>query len=92
MTKKDRDLLRAFYQSIPTEEEKAAYMAVLGASREDKVRYILVNAPLGMDEQTKVAILAATSLTKEYRAIIAGAIARGVILKFFSWITGGGWA
>lgn len=90
MTKKDRELLRAFYQSIPTAEEKAAYLEVLGASREKRLGYALAMAPV-LDEATKAAIIAAASLTKEDRVFIAGAVARTFILKLFSFLTGGGW-
>lgn len=90
MKKEERELLRLFYQSIPTNEEKMAYLQILGSSREKKLGYILAMAP-NMNEATRQAILAATALTKEDRAIICGAVARGFILKLFSFMTGGGW-
>lgn len=90
MKKEDREILRLFYQSIPTNEEKMAYLQILGSSREKKLGYLLAMAP-NMDEATRQAILAASTLTKEDRAIICGAVARGFFVKLLNFFTGGGW-
>ena len=83
MNDKDRKLIRLFYQSIPTPEEKAAFYAVMGASREDRIKYtaqMLGKSGL-MTPELIDAITSAAILTKEDRILIFSGIVRKLIFK-----------
>jgi len=83
MNDKQRRLIRQFYQSIPTPEEKAAFYAVMGASREDRIKYtaqMLGKSDL-MTPELIDAIVAASTFTKEDRILIFSGIVRKLIFK-----------
>lgn len=83
MNDKNRRLIRQFYQSIPTAEEKAAFYAVMGASREERIRYtaqMLGKSDL-MTPELIDAIVAASTFTKEDRILIFSGIVRKLIFK-----------
>jgi len=83
MNDKQRRLIRQFYQSIPTPEEKAAFYAVMGASKEDRIRYtaqMLGKSDL-MTPELIDAIVAASTFTKEDRILIFSGIVRKLIFK-----------
>jgi len=83
MNDKNRRLIRQFYQSIPTAEEKAAFYAVMGASKEDRIRYtaqMLGKSDL-MTPELIDAITSAAILTKEDRILIFSGIVRKLIFK-----------
>jgi hypothetical protein len=83
MNDKDRRLIRQFYQSIPTAEEKAAFYAVMGASKEERIRYaaqMLGKSDL-MTPELIDAITTAATLTKEDRILIFSGIVRKLIFK-----------
>lgn len=88
MKDSQRKLLRAFYQSIPTQGEKDAFYAVMGMSKEDRLAYIAraLENDIAIDKATVQAILAVSSLTKEDRVMIFSGIARQMIFKFFAWL------
>lgn len=76
MNANQRRLVRRFYQSIPTAEDKAKFSEVVELDRNARVRYAAQLLGRGIvDEATMNAIIAAGSLTKEDRiAIFSGAI------------------
>lgn len=77
MKKSDRQLIRLFYQSIPTPNEKEAFRAVMDADKTQRMAYIaaMLGKTQALDEATVQAILAASTLTKEDRVMIfAGAL------------------
>lgn len=88
MDKNYRVLIRTFYQSIPTPEEKAAFQAMLSAPKEDRLAYIatLIGNQIPIDKDTVAAIMAVTALTKEDRIMIFSGIARQLIFKFLSYL------
>lgn len=84
LTKKNRELIRAIYQSIPTEAEKDAFNKVLGMTTAQKMEWILRNTnTFNLTEEQRLAIMAATALTKEDRIIIGGGLIRRLIFKIF---------
>lgn len=83
MNKNDRAIIRSVYQAIPTDAEKALFEKVMGGTREDKLNWILAQAPLPITEEQRLAILAATSFTKADRIAIAGGFIRSLIFKLF---------
>jgi len=85
MNDKQRRLIRQFYQSIPTPEEKAAFYAVMGASREDRIRYTaqMLGRTNLMTPELIDAITAVSVLTKQDRIIIFSGVIRNLIYKLF---------
>ena len=83
MNKKDRKLIRDIYQAIPTDEEKELFEKVMNGTREEKLNWILTKAPLPITEEQRLAILLATSFTKEDRIAITGGFIRALIFKIF---------
>jgi len=87
MSKRNREIIRAVYQSIPTEDEKAAFEKILGATTAQKVEFILANQNvLKLTEEQRNAILAATALTKEDRIILGGSLIRLAIFRVLSFL------
>ena len=88
MKQEYRSLIRAFYQNIPTPEEKAAFQAVLEAPKEDRLAYIatLIGNQIPIDRDTVAAIMAVTSLTKEDRVMIFSGGARQLIFRILSYL------
>ena len=74
------DLIKEVWQSIPTPEEKAFLLDVLGMSKEAK-RQLLLEHLTGITEAQRQAILDAVSLTKAERAALAGQAVRALIFK-----------
>lgn len=87
MNKKDRELLRMFYQSIPTQEEKDAFNAVLGMSKEARIKYLadLAAKNIPVTPELQLIILTA-NLTKEDRIMIFSGVVRQWIFKLISLI------
>lgn len=83
MNKKDRELLRLFYQSIPTQEEKDAFNAVLGMSKEARIKYLadLATKSIPVTPELQLIILTA-NLTKEDRIVIFAGWFRNFILSW----------
>jgi hypothetical protein len=85
MNNKNRQLIRQFYQAIPTAEDKARFEAIMGASREDKIQYTA--SMLGKTDlltpELVAAILAATTFTKQDRILIFSGVIRNFIFKIF---------
>lgn len=84
MNANQRRLVREFYQSIPTAEDKAKFAEVVELDRNARVRYAAQLLGRGfVDEATMNAIIAAGSLTKEDRiAIFSGAIRQWIFSIF----------
>ena len=84
MNANQRRLVREFYQSIPTAEDKAKFAEVVELDRSARVRYAAQLLGKGfVDEATMNAIIAAGSLTKEDRiAIFSGAIRQWIFSIF----------
>ena len=84
MNANQRRLVREFYQSIPTAEDKAKFAEVVELDRSARVRYAAQLLGRGfVDEATMNAIIAAGSLTKEDRiAIFSGAIRQWIFSIF----------
>ena len=85
MNDNNRKLIRDFYRSIPTAEDKQKFEAVLGMARDDRVRFTaqLVGKGAQLSPETIDAILAASSLTKQDRiSIFSGAIRQFI----FRWL------
>lgn len=84
MNANQRRLVREFYQSIPTAEDKAKFAEVVELDRNARVRYAAQLLGKGfVDEATMNAIIAAGSLTKEDRiAIFSGAIRQWIFSIF----------
>lgn len=84
MNANQRRLVREFYQSIPTAEDKAKFAEVVELDRNERVRYAAQLLGRGIaDEATMNAIIAAGSLTKEDRiAIFSGAIRQWIFSVF----------
>jgi hypothetical protein len=78
MKKSERELIRLFYQSIPTAQDKAIFQAVMGRSKEERLAYIgeMLNRGVPITPELSAAILAATTLTKEDRVMIFSNIVR----------------
>lgn len=74
------DLIKEVLQSIPTPEEKSAFLYILGTSKEAKKDWLLHHLP-GITEAQRQAILEAVSLTKAERAALAGQAIRAIIFK-----------
>lgn len=87
MTKSQREALRLFYQSIPTQEEKDAFNAVLGMSKEARIKYLadLAAKNIPVTPELQLIILTA-NLTKEDRIMIFSGVVRQWIFRLISLI------
>ena len=84
MNANQRRLVREFYQSIPTAEDKAKFAEVVELDRSARVRYAAQLLGKGfVDEATMNAIIAAGSLTKEDRIAIFSGVIRQWIFSIF---------
>lgn len=85
MKKSDRQLIRLFYQSIPTPAEKEVFQQIMGAPKEQRMAYIasMLGKTGALDEATIQAILAASALTKEDRVMIFSSIVRQWLFSWF---------
>lgn len=84
MNTSQRRLLRQFYQSIPTPEDRAKFAEVVGLDRGERMRYAASLLGRGIvDEATMNAIIAASSFTKEDRIAIFSGVVRQWIFSVF---------
>jgi len=84
MNKKDKEILRAFYQGLATPEERKAYLAVMGMGKMDKARLLIdLGKKYGVTPEIENAVFAATALTKADRIAIASNWFRNLIFSLF---------
>ena len=81
------DLIKEVLQTIPTPEEKAAFINLLGMTKEEKKAWLIENLT-GITVAQRRAILDAVSLSKAERAALAGQAIRAVLFRFIGWIGG----
>ena len=80
-------IIKEILNSIPTPEEKAALLSLLGMSKAEKQSWLLEHLT-GITEAQRQAILDAVSLTKAERAALAGQAIRAALFRFVGWLGG----
>lgn len=87
MTKSQRESLRLFYQSIPTQEEKDLFYTVMASTDTDARKKILDGFAKQVEIPEEIRFLILTSvLTKEDRIMIFSGVVRQWIFKLISLI------
>lgn len=88
MTKSDREAIRLFYQSIPTQEEKDLFYSIITTDSRSRammlVKFIQETGADVSDDLMNIMLVA--SLTKEDRIMIFSGVARQLIFKILSFL------
>lgn len=87
MTKSEREAIRLFYQSIPTQEEKDLFYTAMASTDRDARKRLIDEFAKQVDipDELKLIILAST-LTKEDRIMIFSGVVRQWIFRLISLI------